>query len=86
MEILIMIVIGFVVGLVARAIKPGRDTLGLVLTTILGIVGSLVAGFLGRSLGWYEVGEPAGFIASVIGAVILLFAVQAFRGNRRIAH
>lgn len=67
------IVIGFIVGLVARALKPGDDKLGIVMTSVLGIVGAFVASFLGKTMGWYADGEPAGFIAAVVGAVILLF-------------
>lgn len=67
-----MIVIGFLAGLIARAIKPGNDKLGFWMTTGLGIAGSFVAGFLGSSLGLYRQGEPVGFIASVIGAIIIL--------------
>ena len=67
------IVIGFIVGLVARAVKPGDDKLGIVMTTVLGIAGAFAASFLGKSMGWYADGEPAGFIAAVIGAVVLLF-------------
>jgi len=66
------IIVGFVVGLIARAVKPGDDKLGWVMTIVLGIAGALVAGYLGRALGWYGEGEPAGWIASVVGAVILL--------------
>ncbi|NYE22216.1 GlsB/YeaQ/YmgE family stress response membrane protein [Pigmentiphaga litoralis] len=66
------IIVGFVVGLIARAVKPGDDKLGWVMTIVLGIAGALVAGYLGRALGWYNEGEPAGWIASVVGAVILL--------------
>ena len=69
------IVIGFVVGLVARALKPGNDSLGIVMTSILGIVGAYAASFVGKSMGWYADGEAAGFIAAVVGAVILLFIV-----------
>jgi len=68
-----MVIVGFVVGLIARAVMPGDQKLGLIMTAVLGIVGALVAGFLGQALGWYQAGEPAGFIASIIGAVILLF-------------
>ncbi len=82
MEFLYMILIGFIVGLVARFVKPGRDNMGLVLTTILGIVGALLGGFLGRALGLYAPNEPAGFIAAVVGAIIVLFAYQAFAGRR----
>lgn len=67
------IVIGFIVGLMARAIKPGDDKLGIVMTSLLGIAGAFIASFLGKTLGWYAEGEPAGFIAAVVGAIILLF-------------
>lgn len=67
------IVIGFVVGLVARAVKPGDDKLGILMTSLLGIIGAFAASFIGQTLGWYGEGEPAGFIAAVIGAVLLLF-------------
>ena len=67
-----MVVIGFVVGLIARALHPGDDKLGFILTAVLGIAGSLLANFVGQTLGWYDAGEAAGFIASVIGAIILL--------------
>ena len=69
------IVIGFVVGLVARALKPGNDSLGIVMTSILGIVGAYATSFIGKTMGWYAEGEAAGFIAAVIGAVVLLFIV-----------
>lgn len=64
--------VGLIVGLIARAIKPGDDKMGWIMTILLGILGSVVAGFIGRSLGWYQPGQPAGWIASVIGAIILL--------------
>jgi uncharacterized membrane protein YeaQ/YmgE (transglycosylase-associated protein family) len=70
-----MVVVGFIVGLVARAILPGTQSLGIVLTAVLGIAGSLVAGFIGQALGWYQAGQGAGFIASVVGAIVLLFVV-----------
>lgn len=73
MNIIWMVVIGFIAGLVARAVKPGDDSMGLIMTSILGIAGSLVAGFIGKALGWYQEGELTGFIASVIGAIIILF-------------
>ncbi len=69
------IVIGFVVGLVARALKPGNDSLGIVMTSILGIVGAYAASFIGKTMGWYADGEAAGFIAAVVGALLLLFIV-----------
>ncbi len=75
-----MAVIGFVVGLVARAILPGTQSLGIILTAALGIAGSFLAGFLGRALGWYSEGQPIGFLASVIGAILLLFIVSKLKG------
>lgn len=68
-----MVIVGFVVGLIARAVLPGTQSLGIILTAVLGIVGSLVAGFLGQALGWYQPGEAAGFISSVIGAILVLW-------------
>ena len=75
-----MAVIGFVVGLIARAVLPGTQSLGIILTAVLGIAGSFLAGFAGRSLGWYSDGEPIGFLASVIGAILLLFIVSKLKG------
>jgi len=68
-----MVIVGFVVGLIARAIMPGDQKLGMIMTAVLGIVGSLVAGFLGEAVGWYQPGAPVGFIASIVGALIVLF-------------
>ncbi len=73
MGIIGMIVVGFIVGLIARAIMPGEQKFGIIMTIILGIVGALVAGFLGSALGLYAQGEPVGWIASVVGAIIVLF-------------
>ena len=75
-----MAVIGFVVGLIARAILPGAQSLGIILTALLGIAGSFLAGFAGQSLGWYAPGASAGFIASVVGAIVLLFVVSRLKG------
>ncbi|CCG19730.1 putative membrane protein [Taylorella asinigenitalis 14/45] len=75
MGILWTIVIGFVVGLIAKAIMPGNQGLGFIFTTLLGIAGSVVGGYLGQALGFYTVGEPVGFIGSVIGALVILFIV-----------
>ena len=72
MSFLGTVLVGLVVGLIARAIKPGDDKMGWILTILLGIAGSLVAGYVGRAAGWYQPGEPAGWIASVIGAIVLL--------------
>jgi uncharacterized membrane protein YeaQ/YmgE (transglycosylase-associated protein family) len=76
-----MAVIGFVVGLIARAILPGTQSLGIILTAVLGIAGSFLAGFAGQAMGWYTQGEPAGFIASVVGAIVLLFIVSKLKGS-----
>ncbi|TEU25534.1 GlsB/YeaQ/YmgE family stress response membrane protein [Alkanindiges illinoisensis] len=67
------IIIGFFAGLIARAIHPGDDKASFIVTTVLGIIGSLLATYLGRGLGWYDDGEAAGFIMSVVGAVVVLF-------------
>lgn len=82
MSFLWMIIIGFVIGLVARALMPGRDPAGFIMTVVLGIIGSVVAGYLGQAFGWYNAGEPAGFIAAVIGAMVVLFAYRAIVGGR----
>lgn len=66
------IIVGFIVGLLARALHPGDDKLGWIMTSLLGIGGSLLAGFIGQSAGWYEVGQPAGWIASTVFAVVIL--------------
>ena len=75
-----MAVIGFVVGLIARAMLPGTQNVGIVMTSLLGIGGSFLAGMAGRALGWYAEGDAAGFIASVLGAVLLLFIVGKLKG------
>ncbi|HEX7112205.1 MAG TPA: GlsB/YeaQ/YmgE family stress response membrane protein [Mizugakiibacter sp.] len=68
-----MFLIGLVIGVVAKFLMPGKDPGGFIITGLLGIAGSLLAGWLGQTLGWYQPGEPAGFIMSVVGALILLF-------------
>ena len=74
MGIIWTIVIGFLAGVIAKFIMPGKnEPSGFVLTTILGIVGALVASFLGHSLGWYQPGEGAGLIGAVVGAIVVLF-------------
>ncbi len=72
MGIIWTIIIGFLAGLVARAIMPGRQKLGFILTTLLGIGGSLLATYAGQAMGWYTAGAGAGFIASVAGAMVVL--------------
>jgi uncharacterized membrane protein YeaQ/YmgE (transglycosylase-associated protein family) len=76
-----MAIIGFVVGLIARAILPGTQKLGIILTSVLGIAGSFIAGLIGQALGWYAAGQWGGFLASIIGAMILLFAYTKLRGD-----
>jgi uncharacterized membrane protein YeaQ/YmgE (transglycosylase-associated protein family) len=67
------IVIGLIVGILARFLMPGRDPMGFVLTAILGIIGAALGGWLGRVMGLYSAGEPAGFVMAVIGAMVVLF-------------
>ena len=76
-----MAIVGFVVGLIARAILPGTQKLGLILTAVLGIAGSFIAGFVGEALGWYSAGEGAGFIGSIVGAIVLLFIWGKVQGS-----
>ncbi|HWS74298.1 MAG TPA: GlsB/YeaQ/YmgE family stress response membrane protein [Quisquiliibacterium sp.] len=76
-----MVVVGFIVGLVARAILPGTQSLGIIMTSLLGIVGALVAGVVGQSLGWYPPGAGAGFLASVVGAIAVLFVYSKVKGQ-----
>ena len=73
MSIIVTIIVGFIVGLIARAIMPGNQAMGWIMTTILGIVGSLVASYGGAAVGLYVPGTPAGWIASVVGAILVLW-------------
>lgn len=70
------IVIGLIAGLIARAITPGRDPGGCIITIAIGIGGALLAGFLGQKLDWYQAGEGAGFLAAIVGAVLLLIVYR----------
>src|SRR5437588_11887286 len=76
------LIIGLIIGAVAKLLMPGRDPGGCLITILLGIAGAFVAGFLGRTIGWYEPGQRAGFIASIIGAMLLLLAYRLIRGRR----
>jgi uncharacterized membrane protein YeaQ/YmgE (transglycosylase-associated protein family) len=76
------IVFGLIVGIVAKFVVPGRDPGGIIVTVLLGIVGALLGGFLGRSLGWYREGDPVGFIMAVVGSVVLLFLYRMLAGRR----
>jgi uncharacterized membrane protein YeaQ/YmgE (transglycosylase-associated protein family) len=78
------ILFGLVVGIVAKLLMPGRDPGGFIVTTILGIVGAVIGGFLGRTLGFYGPGEPAGFLMATLGAVVLLFLYRMLRRPARI--
>jgi uncharacterized membrane protein YeaQ/YmgE (transglycosylase-associated protein family) len=80
MSFIWMALVGFVVGLVARAVLPGTQSLGLILTAVLGVAGSFAAGFAGQALGFYQAGQGAGFIGSVVGAIVLLFIVSKLKG------
>lgn len=82
MAILWTILIGFVIGLVAKFLMPGKDPGGFIITILLGIAGSFLAGVLGRAMGWYEEGQPAGFIFSVVGAILLLIIYRLFVSKR----
>jgi uncharacterized membrane protein YeaQ/YmgE (transglycosylase-associated protein family) len=79
-----MLIIGLVIGALAKLIMPGKDPGGILITMALGVVGALLAGLIGRSLGWYQAGESAGFIASVIGALILLGIYRLIAGRGRV--
>jgi uncharacterized membrane protein YeaQ/YmgE (transglycosylase-associated protein family) len=79
MHILWTIIIGFLAGLVAKLITPGRDPSGFIITTLLGIAGAFIATYLGQAIGWYQAGQGAGFIGAVVGAVIILAIYHAFR-------
>jgi len=84
MGILGWVLFGLVVGIVAKLLMPGRDPGGFIITTILGIVGAVIGGFLGRTLGLYGPGEPAGFLMATLGAVVLLFIYRMLRRPARI--
>lgn len=75
------LIVGLIVVLIARAIKPGDDSLGWIMTILLGIAGSFVASYIGVALGWYRQGDAAGWIASIIGAIVLLVLYHLVRGK-----
>ena len=82
MHYLWMLIIGLVIGAIAKFIMPGKDPGGIIVTMLIGIVGALIAGFLGRAVGWYQEGEAAGFLASVVGAILLLIVYRMIVGRR----
>ena len=74
--LLMTIIVGFIVGVIAKLIMPGKENMGFVITTLLGIAGSLVATYAGQAVGWYEAGQGAGWIGSIVGAFVLLWIYQ----------
>ncbi|WP_207459864.1 GlsB/YeaQ/YmgE family stress response membrane protein [Azospirillum sp. SYSU D00513] len=82
MGILWTIIIGFIAGVIAKFLMPGRDPGGFIITTLLGIAGAFVATYLGEAVGWYRAGEGAGFIGAVVGAVIILAIYRMVAGRR----
>ena len=83
MSILMTLIVGLIVGALAKLLMPGKDPGGFIVTILLGVAGAFIAGVLGKALGWYEVGEGPGIIASIIGAVILLAGYRAVIGRGR---
>jgi uncharacterized membrane protein YeaQ/YmgE (transglycosylase-associated protein family) len=81
MGILWTIVLGFVIGVIAKLLHPGKENMGFIMTVLLGIGGSFLAGVIGQALGWYQAGEGAGFIASVVVAILLLWAYGKVRAK-----
>jgi uncharacterized membrane protein YeaQ/YmgE (transglycosylase-associated protein family) len=81
MGIIGTLIIGFIVGLLARFLKPGNDRMGIIFTTLLGVAGALIATYGGRALGLYQPGEAAGFVGALVGAIVLLVIAGAVRGR-----
>lgn len=81
MGIITTIIIGFIVGLLAKMLTPGRDASGFFITAAIGIAGSLLATYGGQALGWYRAGEAAGFMGSLVGAIILLVIYHVIRSK-----
>jgi uncharacterized membrane protein YeaQ/YmgE (transglycosylase-associated protein family) len=75
------VIVGFIVGVIAKLIMPGKENLGFIMTAVLGIIGSIVATYGGQMIGWYEPGQGAGWIASIIGAFVVLWGYLKFKGN-----
>ena len=81
MGILWTIVLGFVIGVIAKLVHPGKENMGILMTILLGIAGSFLAGVIGQAIGWYKAGEGAGFIASVIVSIVLLVIYGKMKGK-----
>jgi uncharacterized membrane protein YeaQ/YmgE (transglycosylase-associated protein family) len=82
MGIVWTIVLGFVIGVMAKLLHPGKENMGFIATVVLGVAGSFLAGVIGQYLGWYQAGEGAGFIASVVVAILLLVVYGKVRGGQ----
>lgn len=83
MHILWTLIVGLIVGALAKLVMPGKDPGGVIITILIGIAGAFIAKFLGQSMGWYSQNEGAGILASIVGAVILLAGYRAIAGRRR---
>lgn len=84
MGILWSIIIGGIAGAIAKLLMPGKDPGGIIVTIVIGIVGALIATFLGRAVGWYDEGESAGLIGAIVGSIVLLLIYRAIVGRRRL--
>lgn len=84
MDILTTLIVGLIVGALAKLVMPGKDPGGFIITILLGVAGAFIAGWLGHAMGWYTTGQGPGIIMSVIGAVILLAIYRAVIGRRRV--
>jgi uncharacterized membrane protein YeaQ/YmgE (transglycosylase-associated protein family) len=84
MDILATLIVGLIVGALAKLVMPGKDPGGFIITILLGVAGAFIAGWLGHAVGWYEAGDAPGIIMSVIGAVILLGIYRVVIGRRRV--
>jgi uncharacterized membrane protein YeaQ/YmgE (transglycosylase-associated protein family) len=84
MGVIAWILFGLVVGIIAKLLMPGRDPGGFIVTILLGIAGALIGGFIGRAMGLYAAGEGAGWLMSILGAVILLFVYRKFATSKTV--
>jgi uncharacterized membrane protein YeaQ/YmgE (transglycosylase-associated protein family) len=83
MIVLEILLIGFFVGLIARAIKPGDDRMGILMTTLFGIGGASIAAYVGHAMGWYGNSDPLAFVASLVGAIVLLTIYSVVRPKKK---
>jgi uncharacterized membrane protein YeaQ/YmgE (transglycosylase-associated protein family) len=82
--IIAWIIIGGIAGLIAKLLMPGKDPGGCIITILLGIAGALIAGWIGHAIGWYRTGQGAGFIAAIVGAIVILIIYRLIAGRRRL--